>query len=593
MPKLAAISFLIILCLPLAFSSKLRTLEISGLKIYTEDHIYELLDLERFERGRITSKEVIDAIVSFYSASGFTLVKVYVIEDTDSSLKIYVDEGALGKIIFLNMDDFTTLYLKIVFKLKNKVFNYYSVEENIEKLKKGKRWKYITWQLKPVKDYDASLIQIDRALNLEIMRKIKLAFFDRYSPRYDLIIVFTRGVIPELEDRSLGRDKKTESNRIILDKIKIAIKKKKKFTLNKVDYGLKVNYYKGFIPYLKYYQLGLISAGDFFMGEISAGFMYGLDRKFTRPPRETYSNLNLNYFFTPTFKELFTPLVRFSLYQSKAARFDLGLREYSFLLLNAMLAPGITLLKKFNIYTGVGVEAAFIFNSKKNPFIVLQYLPSQLVSGDNAFAKTKVLTDLVNFYKEVNNHIDTYAYIEAGVLYDFSKKSNKVYELRKNRMKKDIALAYDFYILKKNFHTIRLLGNFDHEFKNRGIYSGGIIYQFAYGDTPFYKESSVSNNSFMGLQRLAYFSRNALSVSNEYRISVYQDFLYVGAYLDMTLFEGSGRDLKGIQFGFVGGPTVRLLILDHFELYLQYGWDYLVSTKTNDGHLYFNIYNKW
>jgi len=84
-----------------------------------------------------------------------------------------------------------------------------------------------------------------------------------------------------------------------------------------------------------------------------------------------------------------------------------------------------------------------------------------------------------------------------------------------------------------------------------------------------------------------------LAVSNEYRISVYRDFLYIGAYFDMTLFDGSKRDLTGAQFGFVGGPTIRVLLLDHFELYLQYGWDYLLSTKKNHGYLYFNIYNKW
>ena len=122
-----------------------------------------------------------------------------------------------------------------------------------------------------MKDYDASLVQIDRALNLEIMRKMKLAFFDRYSPRYDLIIIFTRGVIPELEDRSLGRDRKTEAEKAGADKKGTAGKKMKKITLNKFDYGLKINYYKGFIPYVRYYHLGMISRGDFFMAETPAG----------------------------------------------------------------------------------------------------------------------------------------------------------------------------------------------------------------------------------------------------------------------------------------------------------------------------------
>ena len=109
----------------------------------------------------------------------------------------------------------------------------------------------------------------------------------------------------------------------------------------------------------------------------------------------------------------------------------------------------------------------------------------------------------------------------------------------------------------------------------------------------FYQEQSVSNQAFKGLQVWAYHSRNALSQSNEYRISMYRDFLYIGAFFDMTLFEGTGRDVKGAQFGFVGGPTGRVLLFDHFELYLYYGWDFLVSTRKSNSYFYFNIQNKW
>lgn len=594
-----AILYLIIVIFLFSSSSysNHRFLEISGLKIYSEEQLYTLLRLDRFERGAMTSQDVINAIISFYSLNGYTLVKVYIIDDSTASLRIYVDEGALGKIIFLNMDDFTTLYLKVVFRLKHKVFNYYSVVDNVEKLKKGKRWKYVTWQLKPVREYDSSILQIDRALNLEIMRKMKLVFFDRYSPRYDLIIIFTKVDIPEVDDRSLGRDKKSDSQSPGGNTPPGAEKnqngKKKKIMLNKVDYGLKINYYNGLIPYLKYYHLGLLSAGDYFVAETSVGIMYGLDRKFKRPPRETYFNFGLIYFFTPTFKDIFTPLLRINLYQSKAGRLDLGLLEYNYLLLNVMFAPGITLLSRLNIYTGVGAEMAFLFNSKYSHFVASLFLPPDIVFGNDLFKKLKAIKKLNDFKREVSDHTEVYAYLEAGTMYDFSKKSGKVYELRKNRLKKEIGFAYDFYFLEDSFHTIKLLGAYDHEFKDHSIYSTSLAYQFTFSDTPFYHEISVSNLSFMGLQRMAYFSKHVLSQANEYRISVYKDFLYVGIFFDMTLFEGLGRNLKGAQFGFVGGPTLRVLVLDHFEFYLQYGWDYLVSTRTNQGYLFFNLYNKW
>lgn len=588
MSKYAAIlTFLVLLSTADSYSSQ-RTLEISGLRIYTEYELFNKLGLARYEEGFTSAKEVTDSLTAFYSANGYTIVKIYVIENTDTTLKLYINEGALGKIIFLSMDDFTTLYLKIIFRLKHKIFNYNTVRANIEKLKRSKRFKNISWILRPVKNFNTSLLQLDRELNLPLIGKRVLPFFDRYGPEYDLI-VFSKNINPYITDNKKNDRKLPDTGK----KTDAGEKKPKRRVINKFDYGLKVNYYKGFIPYLKYYHLGLISKGDFFMGETSAGIMYGLDQKFTRPPRETYFAFDANYFFTPAFKDIFTPLIRVNLLQSRAARPDLNLTRYNYLLLNAMLAPGITVLTKFNIFFGFGVETAFIFQSKTSYLFFYKYTLSRLLFGENTSQDIQAFRDFYDFSKEVNNHTDVYNYLQAGIAYDFSKKRTKIYELRKNRLKKEIAVLYDFYFLKKIFNRIRLMGYFDHEFKDRSIYSGVLSYQYSFGETPFYHETSVSNSAFKGLHRTSYFSKNVLSQSNEYRISMYRDFLYIGVFFDMTLYEASGRDLKGAQFGFVGGPTFRILLLDHFELYLQYGWDYLVSTKTTDGFFYFNIYNKW
>src|SRR4030042_1170124 len=333
MPRFSATLLVPLLFLSINAFPQQRTLEISGLRNYTENELFEILNLNRYEEGTMTAKEVADTIITFYSEKGFSLVKVYVIENSETVLKIYVDEGALGKIIFLNMDDFSTIYLKIVFWFKNKIFNVNTVNENIEKLKKGKRWKEITYQLKPVKEYDTSIFQLDRALDLPLIGKKQLPFFDTYSPRFDLLVIFSKSDIPDsIIDTTDSKGGSGPKDR----------KKGKKLVFNKFNYGLKGPFYKGLIPYLKYYQLGLISNRDFFMGETSVGIMYGIDRKFKRPPRETYFHLNLNYFFTPTFKDIFTPLIRADLYQSQSARPDLGLLEYNFLILNTMLEPGIT-----------------------------------------------------------------------------------------------------------------------------------------------------------------------------------------------------------------------------------------------------------
>ena len=70
-----------------------RSLQISGLRNYTEDELFEALNLYRYEDGVMSAKEVVDSIISFYGTSGYTLIKVYVIEKTDTSLEIFVDEG--------------------------------------------------------------------------------------------------------------------------------------------------------------------------------------------------------------------------------------------------------------------------------------------------------------------------------------------------------------------------------------------------------------------------------------------------------------------------------------------------------------------
>jgi hypothetical protein len=581
-----------------------RTLEISGLRNYTEDELFDNLNLQRYEDGSMSAKEVVDTIVSYYNGLGYTLVKVYVIENTEKSLEIYVDEGVLGKIIFLHMDDFTLIYLKVAFRLKNKIFNIKTVTENIEKLKKGKRWKDITYELKPVKEYDTSLFQLDRELNLPLIGKKQLPIFDKFPPRYDMVVIFSKSDIPESIDDKIpdsGDNRKSDSGATDDKKDKQG---KKKRILNKFDYGLRLNFYKGFIPYMKYYQLGLLSRKDFLMAETSLGVMYGIDSKFTRPPRITYYDFNTIYYFPPTFKDIFTPHLNFNLLYSQAARPDLGLEEYNFLVLNGLLAPGITLLSKFNIYTGFGVETAFQFQNKVSNLHLLQTAiqfkslsidPYPLFSGEIRQADIQNYENLMKdkFGNKDYVRTDVYNYIEAGIKYDFSKKGDSIYELRKNRLKKEIAFAYDFYFLEKTFNKIRVIGYYDHEFKDRSIYSGALTYQFTFYNPPFYHEGSVSGPAFKGFYGLSYFSKNVLAQSNEYRVSVYRDFLYIGVYFDMTVFDGSRRDLTGAQFGFVGGPTIRVLLLDHFELYLQYGWDYLLATNKSHGYLYFNIYNKW
>src|SRR5271157_7732 len=221
MPKhLIKLFLLLILVFPSPGMPIQKTLEILGLKMYSQEELTALLDLDRYTNNKMKAREVIDSIVAFYGENGFTLVKVYSIENSDKALRIYVDEGALGKVIFLNIDDFTSIYLKMTFSLKNKIFNIFTVRENIAKLRKSARFKDIKYLLKPDKEFDTSLFQLDRDLNLPIIGKKQLPIFDKYSPRYDLIIYLSKTAALEkmaekkLEksgtDKSIAKQEKTK-----------------------------------------------------------------------------------------------------------------------------------------------------------------------------------------------------------------------------------------------------------------------------------------------------------------------------------------------------------------------------------------------
>ena len=51
-----------------------------------------------------------------------------------------------------------------------------------------------------MKEYDKSFFQLDRDLNLPLIAKKALPFFDRYSPQYDLIIIFSKYINPYTTD---------------------------------------------------------------------------------------------------------------------------------------------------------------------------------------------------------------------------------------------------------------------------------------------------------------------------------------------------------------------------------------------------------
>jgi hypothetical protein len=613
-----------------------KGVRIYGTKVYNEIDIIDVLNLGRYTYGIITAEQVIKIIEKFYNDRGYTLAKAQIMYQRPLSLTVYVDEGRLDKIIFINIDDISTIYLKVRFRLKNKIFNIHTINDRLIMLRRHRRWKNAFYQLKKSRDYSASLFQLEGEFNLPYLGKRALPFFDKFAPKYDLIIFLSKSYNPLLSDSfsdnslvdSQGiikndnlSDKNTESNTAsIIEKLKKNYKKgdtqfseedlkkladlieKKQIKLYRFSYGLKLHYYKGFIPFIRYSHLSILGKGDYLNAYTSAGIYYGIDGEFAKVPRVTYTEFKSYYMFHPTLQKIFTPHLQIGFLTSRASRPDLGIYLYNFYIINAMLAPGITLLSKVNMYTGIGIQTVTFKNSVVNfaykyytyymitdPNIVYQYFRT------NPIDEARRATNRMELLKSIEKRTDVYNYLETGFIYNFVKK-NHLNPIQDN-LKKEIAVAYDFYFLKNIYHKLRVMAVFEHEFSNKSIYSGRLTYQYIFTKPPFFEELPVHSQTFKGFRKRFSFTRNGLSQSNEYRISINREHLYIGAYLDWTMFEGSGNDgrndLKGPQFAFVAGPTGRILLIDHFEFYIYYGWDHLFSKKQTGQNIYFNMYNRW
>jgi len=516
-------------------------LRIEGLRIFTEEELIEKLDLRRFEKGTLSPAQVIQAIEDFYRKDGYPLVTVYEVDDESVPLKLFVDEGRIGKILLLKTDTLNLFWMRYKLSLKGRIYNSRLMEKNMSYYKDQQGYKGAYYILKPAKNFDAALFQIDRMTNIRVIGKGIIPIFDYISPQYDLEIFLYNTPRTNVEE-SYSLDEGDEGD-------------------SELSFSVNIHYTKGFLPRLKFNQPDLLAEGDAYAAALSLGLMYGLDGVFDQLPKITFVKLEQNYMFAPMFGGIFMPHLRALLYYSNASREDLGLLSYNYLLFNTLFAPGITLLSRFFIYTGAGVEVVRFFRSTADPE-----------------AET---------YINIERRTDAYSYIEAGLTF------NTMPIRLGDPIKNYLNTAYDYYIFLDRFHVFRVGVNVSFEMTDRSIITSLVSYETIWGSPPFHHEISVSSSSFKGFRGQSYYSRGAGSFSNEILVSLYRDYLYAGAYFDMTVFTGSGRDLDGIQYGIVGGPTVRVLMLDQLEFYIYYGWDYLYSNGESNQNISFNIYKKF
>lgn len=526
-------AFLLVLCMAgtsPAAGPAYKIVGITGLKVITPEYLIHDLGLDRLPAGRNRYPAAAAAIKALYHKSGYILARCYLLAESREALRIFVDEGRLGKIVFKNLNTLDTLRIHYDFDLDHRIYNKNIVEGTLERMKDKYGFKDITALLVPVKDYSKSHLQLDMGWEIPMLGEARLPFLEELAYHYDLEIT----VVQSPEEEAASR----------------------------VLYGFDLNYSQGLIPYARYAYPSMVTENDLLQWGASIGIYYGLNLKFSSPPKWTFMETHATYHFTPTFEEFFTPLVKATVYHSRSSRKDLGLSKYSYALVRGTADPGVTLLKKLKIYAGYGAEKVFLYGAD---------------------------ADTGNPYAEAaKKQTDEWSIMEAMVLLDLFPWTLK------RTMSRRFTLSYSYYFdEKKSFREFNLNGLSDFEFANFDLYSFQGDYSRVWGDVPFYHEISVSGSRFRGFMGKEYYSHRIARVNNEYRISLYRDLVYGGLYMDWTAFRGSGYDLTGSQYGIVGGPAGHFIFMDQFEFNVFYGKDYLFSKRRSQYNLYFNLHKKW
>ncbi|PKL19047.1 MAG: hypothetical protein CVV49_02890 [Spirochaetae bacterium HGW-Spirochaetae-5] len=520
-----------------------KKLTVKGLKIFTEEELFTKLHLSRFEEGKKPLAEVISSIEKFYRQNNYKLVKVYAVDvRTSNEYAVFVDEGRLGRIIVHGLNKYYTLKFKQQIDIPERIYNTEIVNQNLIKLKSIFPKSVIKAELKKPDDYEGNLIQLDRELKrLELGEIFDTTFFDTFNPVHDLH--FTVG-------------------HYVRDDI---------FSSKRDGFGFEINYKfpSLLIPEIDYYKENFFFKKDYLETALSAGFDFGLsglykfppENTFQVPPERRFAELNGEYKVSPMQNNLIGPLIRGLIYHSTTSRTDLGITEYKYFRTRGTLAPEFTLSKNVKIYTGLGMEQILIYDSQID------------------YSAEQHLIDTDNYYQN--------PFAEARVKFD-------PIPLRLgNRIDKFIILTYTDYLSGNSSKELDIRGTFDSELDDHSILSLKARGMMFFNNTPFYKSENVSDSFFKGFGGESYYTNKSISFSGEYRFSIYLDYVYVGAFLDLVLFEPEGFLLSGTKQGTNIGPTARFLVYDQFELIMHLGFDRLLPDNKTGITFKMKFTKKW
>lgn len=522
-------------------SERGRELLIEGLRIFSQEELNKILKIRENLASGKTGKETAESISTFYRKNGYSLVKVHIVEDSPGRLALYVNEGRLAKIIVHGLNNYYSLKVKQLIDFPGRIYNIETSEQNISRIKKKYRFPVIKTELQQIADYSDSLFQLDRTFKKIAFIQNNLKIFSDFPPEYDLHIYPEKG--SGMKGLSISRDG--------------------------VSFNIDYDYPSTVIPEVSYYRDNFIYGKDYFEIDLSSGFDPGLkgfisvppSNTLKLPPERSFSQVTSEYKFNPYKNDLWGPIIRSRLYQSKSSRPDLGLTKYDYLQSKSTIAPEFTFLNYFNIYAGLGYEKVYFYDIDKD--------------------------DTATEHIEIKNDQESYPFFESRI------KLDPIPIRLGNRIDKYLVFTFTEYFGSRSSRELSLKCAYDFEFSDLSIYSFRFKSDLNLYDTPFHHNAGVSSSFFKGFSGSGYYTNRALSVSNEYRVSIYQDYIYAGAFLDYVVFEPEGYLMSGTKYGLAAGPTGRFLFYDQFELIVYYSLDYLLPERTVGTNLQMKFRKKW
>ena len=344
-------------------------------------------------------------------------------------------------------------------------------------------------------------------------------------------------------------------------------------------FGLQLDFLRGLIPYARYKYPDYYVKGDYAEFGGALGVFYGLDLKFGNAPKWSYAQGYGHYYYKPVLDKTMKPFFKVDATRKLEFRSDIGLDDYQDFKIKSRVGPGFSILKNLELDLSYGLEMVFLGDASPLPTANLTSRPLNLVLDSNGSFLSSADTIWQN--------------IEAELRLDLNPRTLE------QRLVQNFGIVYGVYFGSTSFNKIRLDAHYDYELANFDLLSFGFEFLTLFADKdfsassqniPFYYEERISGPFFRGFIGKNFHTRRSYKFANEYRTSVYKDFIYLGAFTDIAIFKGSTYDVSGEQLGMVGGLSAHFLIFSQLNFDLYFGRDILFSNGFSQFNLYLNAF---